>query len=192
MTLMKAEVKAAAVHDVGIKLEDKLEAAKSEMSEAKGIRAGFDFAVRRMEQMTTTLDAEVKAEPPKLSEDEYKIAKKYLAKVTDALKGLVQGATETFLRAQGKVIALDQVVKTLSDLHKAEEGKVEALKSGAMVEEDSGKLPGGAPGDATVLPLHRTPGTYPGNPLAALRARDAAPPTPPEPPKKRGRKKKET
>lgn len=186
MSLEKSEVKASTINEVGNKLEDKLEAAKAEMSEAKGIRAGFDFVLRRMEQLTLALDGDVKVDPPKVTEEEYKVAKKYLSIVSQHLQEMIKNATDQVLRMQGKVAALDQTVQLVGGMLKVEEGKVAAIRSGALVSEDSGQLPGPSPSDAPVLPL-RQPGTHPGNPIAALHARGLEPP---QPPKKRGRRKK--
>ena len=188
MSLLKTEVKAAAVNEVGNRLEDQFESSKVELGEAKGIRAGFDFAARKIEALSNALDADFKAEPSKLSEEEYRFGKKYYGVVQTHLTELLKSATEQAFRVQGKVAALEQVVKTVGTMLKVEEGKIAAFKSGNLVEEGMG-LPGSAPGDASILPLRRPEGTHPGNPLAALRARGNEP----EPTKlpKSGRRKKE-
>lgn len=199
MTLLKSELKASAVHEIGVKIEDMLEASKQEFSEAKGIRAGFDFGTRRLEQLSVVIDNDFKADPPKLTEEEYRTTKKVIGQCIALLHEEVKKASEQAFRMQGKVAALDQVVKSTSTMLKIEEGKIEAFKSGNLVVEGEG-LPGAAPGDAAVLPIRRKEGEHPGNPIAAFRAREtegvAAPPAPPpaEEPKPRrrwgGRRKK--
>lgn len=185
--MLMEEIKAVAVNDVGNKLEDRFEASKLELSEAKGIRNGFDFAARKLEQLTLALDAGFKENPPKIPEEEYRIAKKYVGQTYTMMVDLGKSAFEQICRMQGKVAALEQAVKLVETMLKVEEAKVKAIKDGVLVDERDG-LPGPAPGDATVSPISRKEGQHPGNPLAAMKARaleapeaspePAAPPTP--------------
>jgi len=84
-------------------------------------------------------------------------------------------STEQYLRARGRFSALENTVKWTKNLPPTQpQAQADAMRRGDLVEEDSGKLPGAAPGDAAVIPLRRMEGTHPGNPLEVLRGRGKA------------------
>lgn len=187
MSLEKSEFKAAVINEVGNKLEDQFEFAKTAYAEAKGIRAGVELSFRHLEGMSTKLDTAFKDNA--ISEEEYKIAKKHFAEALKLFQSLLKTAGDQICNTQGRIAAMEHAVKLVGGMLKAEEGKITAFREGNLVEEGKG-IPGSAPGDAEVVPLHRPEGQHPGNPIAGFHARkEPTPPAPPAP-KKRGRPRK--
>jgi hypothetical protein len=183
MGLEKTEVKMAAVHEVGMKLDDFLEAAKREVAETNGAQTMARIVGQRLMERSKALDVAFQAAGNTLEKETYDALKKVWSEALTVAGTLAKSSEEQFYRCQGKVSALEASVKMTKAMHDASLGKLRAIAEGSLVLEESGQLPGQAPGDAAVIPMRREVGTHPGNPLAALHARGTEPKPSEEPPK---------
>lgn len=203
MGLEKSEVRLAALHEMGVRLDDLLDAAKREVAEANGAKTAAAVIAQRLAEKTQALDRAFIDGQLSITKETYDGLKRAWADATRIASEVALSSGEQFFRCQGKVSALEASVKVTKGLHDATQAKVDAVKRGDLVAEDSGQLPGPVPGDAKVLPIRRQEGVHPGNPIAALRARGEGPEKAParpqdelkdpglglEPPKPRGSKK---
>ncbi len=173
--LEHVEVKAKTLHDIGVRVDDFLEGAKRELAECNGAKTAGEHIARRLAEMSKALDVEMAASEGKLEKEAYDLQKKVWAEALAIVQQVAYTSNEQYLRCQGKISALENTVKWTKNLHDAASAQADAMRRGDLVEEDSGKLPGAAPGDAAVIPLRRMEGTHPGNPLEVLRGRGEGP-----------------
>lgn len=155
MSQIKTEVQIATISEIGTRIEDLLEAAKFEMRESRGIEVGMDLILRKVEQFMKALDGDFISQPSRVSEEEYRISKKCMARMMAMVQEMIEGARAGTIRCQGKVGALDQTVKMMSAMHATAQKKLDVPE--AVME--------------TVAPplRERQEGTHPGNPLAQLK-----------------------
>jgi len=155
---LKHEIKALTYHEVGVKLDDQLEIAEREQSELAGARTAFTAAKTAVEGLTANIDKDIKEGT--LSMEEGDLAKRWVLRGAAILQNLGIQAEVQKYQAQGKVIALRQVVKVAKSLYDSEK---QSLDEAVKLEEGTAEEIDPRRPDARAL------GQHPGNPLANRR-----------------------
>jgi hypothetical protein len=154
MNVEKALVKVSAVHDVGVRLDDALEAARADVHRTEGASHALERAVEALAPLYKLVDKEL---------DEQKIAdiatasaiKAWLERSSALLKDLRTQYQHGRVQAQGRVAGFEGAVaiakKFVDDERKKIEGFQQALASGRVVEEGGyGRPPPGIKAQRTV------------------------------------------
>jgi len=152
MNIEKAEVKVAVAHEIGCRLDDTREAARSEVAQWEGANASLVQAGRAIEELARHVDKDVDEGLYDL--EVAKHVKKYLTRAAAVAQNLGTQAGAQRLMAQGKVQALESAVKVVQKFHEEETRKVagfkRALETGLVRLEPDGTPQATSPG--TTLP----------------------------------------
>lgn len=144
MNIDKAQIKAGAVHEVGVRLDDALESARAEVHRADGASAVLDRAAEACLQVMKFVDRDL---------DEGRIAdletaalvKKWVEKCVSTVRDHRAQAMVAKAQAQGKVAAMETAVAIAKKFVDDERRKIEnfqaAVASGALTAEDVGRPP---------------------------------------------------
>lgn len=141
MTAEKAEIRATALHEVGVALDDRLEATKREQQQLAGQKAAFGLGAKLVQQLMPAVDAEVA--DGKLDLVQAELAKRWIARAGGVLQNLALRADSALLTGQGRVEALTAAVEDLRRRHEAEAGKA-ARPQEAPGARQEGQHPGPA------------------------------------------------
>lgn len=156
---VKHEVKVLTYHELGMKLDDQLDAAKAEQSSFEGSKKAFALGRAKVEELTAHIDKDVR--DGTLDLEQSTLAKRWVLRAVAVLQNLGIQAEVQGYQAQGKVMALTQAVNHTKVLHDQEKSLLDAAiaaESQSSVETvDSGR------------PAVRAMGEHPGNPLADRR-----------------------
>lgn len=144
MNIEKSQIKAGAVHEVGVRLDDALEGARSEVHRADGASAALERVAEACSQLTRQVDREL---------DEGKIAdlvtaalvKKWVERCAGVVRDARAQALVAKTQGQGKVAAMEMAVGIAKKFVDDERRKIEnfqaAVASGALAAEDAGRPP---------------------------------------------------
>lgn len=178
MGRQKAEIRVAAAHDIGVRMEDMLDEARAEVERMRGARLALVEAAKKLEEHLQVVGSE--SDQGKLDPEHVSLVKRYVNQCGGIVRNLATGAEAKLLIAQGKVAGLEQSVKEVKRAHDAARAKVAAFERGDLVEEEEGDQTVGAAADRPV----RVVGEHPGDPLEGRREK-------PEPAKvtRRGRRR---
>jgi hypothetical protein len=172
-------------HDIGSTLEDGKDAAEKELTRLLGIPPVLDQAAKLVEDLCQGVnkdidDGNVPGGDP-LEVGAY--AKKYIFLAKAVLTSASDRAEKATLRAQGRLEAMETVVKNIKKMHDEEKRKLQAeLARLEALGKDDGKVVG---------IRDRAPGQHPGPSLKEQRRIEAAKPETKPVRKKRGRPRKE-
>lgn len=170
MSALKSEVKAALAFELGSAYEDMLEAAKHELQRSGGQKSGLLTGRTKLEEHMKIIDRDV--DSGQLTLDEAGKCKKYMVQGLNILQNLAMQAEVQAYLSQGKVQALEGVVKSTKKVYDSEQTKAKNLAeyeaavaattaaTSSTVEEDS---------DATPTPPRRPVGAHPGRSVAQVR-----------------------
>jgi len=171
MSVLKSELKQLVTHEVGVRVEDALEAAKADVRLLEGRQSAFADGAKAAEGLLAVVDQDLTAELFDLPTATH--IKKYVGRCVFALQNLAQQAANQRMAQTGKVQGFQHTVDLLKNMIEAEKAKAAAI---AAAES--------APPPET--PRERVEGTRPSS-LKELRlAEDAAESAPV---KKRGGRK---
>lgn len=131
MSMLKAELKQLITNEIGVRIEDSLEAAKRDLAVTEGRQGGFLDGMKVPEALLIAVDKDV--EEGKFDLPTAELVKRYLIRASSGLQNLSQ-QTQNFVFAQkGKVQGLEQTVKLLKNMADQEREKVEALKTAEIL-----------------------------------------------------------
>lgn len=138
MNVEKALIKVSAVHDVGVRLDDALEAARADVHRAEGAAQALERAGEALAPLLKMVDKELDAQ--KIADIATATAiKKWLDRSAALLKDLRQQYHQGRVQAQGRVAGFEGAVaiakKFVDDERKKIEGFQQAVASGRVVEE---------------------------------------------------------
>lgn len=124
---LKSEIRAGAVHEVGVRLDDLLERARYQVAEAKGKNAGAQVVQQRLVALAANVDVDV-------TEGRYdlttaSIVKQYLMRAQTVAELTAKEAADEHQRALGAMAAASTAVEITKKLYEAE-------KSSARVAEE--------------------------------------------------------
>jgi hypothetical protein len=173
MNLQKAQLKAAIVENIGVSIEDDLEAARIKVHRFQGAVDALGKAKQVLTDLTAkarddVLNGVVKFDP----ENPVEVAKFIIARIQESvakLHEMSEHARLMGLQAEGEVNGLDRIVKKIQAIRDEERNKIDAF----MKAVDSGKvvIEDGSPrfvGDGPT-----PPGTI-GLPIRMIREQEAA------------------
>jgi hypothetical protein len=120
----KSEIKAAAAHDIGVRVDDLLEEAQREAYRASGAQAALLDAAKMIQKLHEHVDKDV-------SDGAYdlvaaKWAKVYVTRAMAAVESMSQRANNIQLAAQGRVQGLQEVVRSVKSFHDLEVARAAA------------------------------------------------------------------
>jgi hypothetical protein len=130
---MKSEIKAAAAHDIGVRVDDLLEEAQREAYRASGAQAALLEAAKMIQKLHGYVDEDVEKGLYDLVAAKW--AKVYVTRAMAAMESMSQRANNIQLAAQGRVQGLETVVQSVKTYHDVEQAK-------AVVVAPDGNGPG--------------------------------------------------
>lgn len=177
----KGEIKAATIHELGLKFDDMLEAAHKEVARNEGATAACLAASKKVGELAVHVDKDMDEGLFADVDGPLAVAKaikKYLVRVCGILETGAKSADNHRLVSQGRAMAFDQMVKNMKQLHDLELEKSRQKKE--VIASGVSRVP------------QRPVGTPPPRSLKERRQAEAAAAAeaPKAPPKKRGRKPK--
>lgn len=178
MSVLKAELKQLITGEIGVRVEDSLDAAKRELAVLEGRQAAFMDGSKAAEALMASVDRDVTEGKYDLPTAEQ--VKRYVARCIHALQNLAAQAQNYRIAQTGKVQGLEQTVILLKGLMDAERAKAAALT--AATAEAAPALPAEQPTAAPVGPSRgrpegmAPPPTIKAQRLAEEAAAKAAPP----------------
>jgi hypothetical protein len=121
MSAEKSELRAAAVFDLGSKLDDELEKLRGLMNRVTGeVKA----AGKINEGLTTIVkDAQSKIDAGELSLEEGKLVIKWITRAQNACAAYGEDASGRALKAEGMVLGMTVAVESTSKAHKSEQAR---------------------------------------------------------------------
>jgi hypothetical protein len=161
----KSQFKAAVIGQIGVKTEEMLEAAKLDEARNAGSHIALFGAVKKINELAANVDKDVEeglfndlGEPLQIAA----AIKKYITRASGAVESLAVSAATAQTICQGRIQAMELMVKNLKREHDAEMGKFEARQLA-----EAGEAEPVEPGDR---PRGRTSGVHPGPTAKAKRA----------------------
>lgn len=159
---LKHEIKALTYYEVGMKMDDLLEGVKSDLARYDGAKQALVHGKQKVEELTVHVDKDMKEEL--MTPEQASLVKKYILRAVNILMNLGIQSEVQHYQTQGKVIAMEKVVKVTKDFYDAEKVKQEASE---LAEKEA--LLGGVEEDPR-RPVAREMGTHPGNAIADRKA----------------------
>lgn len=177
MSKLKHEIKAAALHEMGMKLEDVLDAAKMELAKFRGVQEANKELMQKVEDLCAHVDNDLKAGVFDIATAGH--VKKYILRAVEVVRNLGIQAEISSYTAQGRIQGTQKTIamtKAMFDAERAAVVAIETVEKAVAAGEE-------------IRPHERVPGVHPGNPLAdRVRKSDPTPPVdvmaPTEPPPK--------
>lgn len=124
MSAEKSELRSCAIHEVGCKLDDVLEAAKLDVARFDGAGEALTLAAGRLSVVYQEIDQETVPDGS-LSLEEASMAKRYVTRCVDFLTKASEDAARGKFRAEGKVLGLEQSVVVAKSLYELEKSKAD-------------------------------------------------------------------
>lgn len=142
MSIDKAEIKIATAHEIGVRMDDALEAAKRDVAVDDGARAAAIKIAADLEGLLAAMNKQVNEEGG-MDLETAKTVGDWLQKAVGLAKNMVMQAERSKILAQGRVQAFESAVAGVMKFKTEEENKVRSLldtvKSGDI--EDAGRPP---------------------------------------------------
>lgn len=132
MSILKAELKQLVTHEIGVRIDDALEAAKRELSVLDGKHAAFTDGAKAIEALQAMVDKDVEEEVFDLKTAA--VVKKYVTRGVNALQNLAQQASLHKIGQTGKVQGFEHTISLLKGIFEAEKAKAEQLRASADEE----------------------------------------------------------
>lgn len=168
MSVLKSELKQLVTYEVGVKVEDALESARTELALLEGRQTGFSDGAKVVESLLGYADKDLA--DGKLDATTLELVKRYLLRGVHALNNAAHNASNLRIAQTGKIQGFEQTVTLLRDLVASEKEKVAAVLAAATqpVAENSHDRPVGvAPASLKEVRLAEAP------PKRKYRARNA-------------------
>lgn len=121
MSILKSELKQLVTHEVGVRVDDALEAAKRELAVTEGRHSGFMEGAKAVEALQATVDADVEAEKYDLVVSEQ--VKRYLTRAVHALQNLAQQSVHFKMAQTGKIQGFEHTITLLKGIIDEEKAK---------------------------------------------------------------------
>lgn len=122
---IKSGIKAAAAHDIGMRVDDLLEEAQREAYRASGAQAALLEAGKMIQKLHGYVDEDVEKGLYDLVAAKW--AKVYVTRAVAAMESMSQRANNIQIAAQGRVQGLETVVQSVKTYHDVEQAKAVAV-----------------------------------------------------------------
>lgn len=137
---LKSEVKIATAHDIGVRMDDLLEAAKNEVAQASGAQAALNESAKAVAKLLAVVDTDITG--GLLDLEQAKFAKLYVNRAVAVLENLARHTSNMLMTANGKVAAFEKSVQSVSVYQEAEKTKMrQVLEAPAAAATDEGAVP---------------------------------------------------
>ena len=137
MSVLKSELKQLVTHEIGVRVEDALEASKKELAVLEGRQAAFFDGSKAVEALLKAVDADLNE--GKYETDVAEHIKRYLVRGVNALQNLSTQAMQHRLAQTGKVQGFDHTVRLLQNIIDEEKKKAAVAAAAAPVAASSGE-----------------------------------------------------
>lgn len=154
MSKLKHEIKAAALHEMGMKLEDVLDAAKMELAKFRGVQEANKELMQKVEDLCTHVDNDLKAGVFDIATAGH--VKKYILRAVEVVRNLGIQAEISAYTAQGRIQGTQKTIALTKAMFDAERASIVAMEKVEKAIADGEDL----------RPHERVSGVHPGNPLA--------------------------
>lgn len=156
MSIEKSEIKILTAQEIGVRLDDLVEAATKEEATLSGAKQALTTAAMKVEELQKHVEKDL--DEGKIDLEQQKLIKPWIDRAAGVIRNLATQAEVNQLQARGKIMAFKQSVAEVKRVQDVEKAKVEAAK---------------APPDTLIegQPAKRAPGQHPGDPLAKRRRR---------------------
>jgi hypothetical protein len=132
MNILKAEMKQMVTHEIGVRVDDALEAARKELAVLEGRQTAFLDGAKAVEALMKAVDADCDSE--KYGLEVGAEIKRYLSRGSQALQNLSIQANNMRIAQAGKVQGFEHTIRLLQNLIEQEKQKVEQAKAKAEEE----------------------------------------------------------
>jgi hypothetical protein len=166
MSVLKSEIKQLVTHEVGVRVEDALEASKKELSVLEGRQTAFADGAKALEALLVAVDKDI--EEAKYDAAVGAHVKRYVLRSVHALNNLSANAANLRIAQTGKVQAFGHTISLLQNMIEAEKSKAAAVIAAENLPPSEN-------------PRDRELGTRPEN-IKELRLSEEAPPPVAPPP----------
>lgn len=128
MTVEKAELRAAAIHDAGVRVDDLLEASRAAALRAEGSASALQQSAEIVRQLHAHVDNEV--ENGRLDLERAAIAKQWVTNAVSIIEQLARNAAASLSTQRGHAAGVGAAVELLKGLHVQEktQGEVQAQR----------------------------------------------------------------
>jgi len=135
MSILKSELKQLVTHEIGVRVDDALEAAKRDLSVIEGRQAAFADGAKAVEDLLTAVTKDVDDGKFELETAEH--VKRYVMRSAEALKNLSHQAMNLRIAQTGKVQGFDHTVKLLANMIEDEKKKLAQQVAAAAAAGES-------------------------------------------------------
>lgn len=125
MSVLKSELKQLVTHEVGVRVEDALEAAKRDLSVLEGRQGAFADGSRALEALLVSVDKDIEEEKYDAGVGEH--VKRYVLRCVHAMGNLATNAANLRIAQTGKVQGFAQTIALLQNMMDAEKAKAAAI-----------------------------------------------------------------
>jgi hypothetical protein len=133
---IKSEVKIAAAQDIGVRLDDLLEQARTEVAQMNGAQTGMNEGARAVAKLLTAVDSDIDNGVMDLQQAQ--MAKLYVNRAIAVLENLARHMGNLVLAANGKVTAFDKAVASVKTYQDAEQVRLASALAQAATEAATG------------------------------------------------------
>jgi hypothetical protein len=134
MSVLKSEMKQMVTHEVGVRVEDALEAAKKELSLLEGRQSAFADGAKSLEALLGLVDKDIEETKYDAAVGEH--VKRYILRSVHALNNLAANAANLRIAQTGKVQAYTQTISLLQNMIEAEKAKAAAVVHDRRLAEE--------------------------------------------------------
>jgi hypothetical protein len=142
VNVLKSEIKQAAAHEIGVRVEDALEAARKEVASMEGRQSAFLDAASLVDDTIKAVQRDIDAGTVALDAGTLLVGR--LKRLAEAVRHQSVKATTLRNMAAGKVQGLENTVKLISNIVESEKARLEAAKRQAADTVSPGAV---SPGD---------------------------------------------
>jgi hypothetical protein len=135
MSVLKAELKQLVTHEVGVRVDDALEAARRDLNVLEGRQGAFIDGAKAVELLQTAVDRE--SEEGQFDLKTAAHIKRYVTRAVTVLQNLSAQAGNVKLTQVGRISGLEYSVSLLKGIIDEERKKADALRAA----EESGARP---------------------------------------------------
>lgn len=141
MSILKAEIKAAAAHEIGVRMDDALEAARGDISRADGSAAAATKISLEIDGLVSRAQKDIDAGAMGLEDG--KLVVSWLQRAHGVAQAQALAGAQVKLMAQGRVSAFESVIGVVAKYKGEEEAKAKAIaaavETGRVSLEDAGR-----------------------------------------------------
>lgn len=132
-SLVKAEIRIATANEIGVRMDDALEAAKSDVARADGAASAGVKIGDGIETVVGMMQKDI--DDGKLDLEQGKLVAAWLARARTVASNYVVASHQVKTLAQGRVMGFEAAVASVAKLKTEEENKVRTILAAAALED---------------------------------------------------------